>query len=322
MIMIDKNYLIVCLLMCLAMSSSAESRDVVLTEHEVSIWKKMEESPLLMTVNLNNAQDEKVFFVGQPILLNVGILNRLAYSLHEIPEPEMRAIKSNGVDVARARIKLCDQSSSWFSFVKVYIGVSEENVVWCGDMSSASNCVWRSNQVDINPVGITEYIPELESCHAGQYQIWAVFDNTSLNAGVNPDFSRFRVKSELTAFRVITPTNAHQKAWVLAEKGSRARTRKQYDAAATFLTQAIKTDPLLGRGPLINNYRIFDLNWELVDMYERQGRYSDAVRAAEQTRIYAETLPKSARDELMTKIDDRISCLQKKGDKRGANVSK
>ena len=320
--MSHKHYGLICFVLLFVAHVFAEPQDVVLTEHEVSVWKKMEKSPLLMRIILDNAQEEKVFYVGQPILLFVGIQNVLAEALHVIPEPEMRAIKSNGVDVARARIKLCDQSSSWFSFVKVYIGVSEENVVWCGDMSSASNCVWRSNQVDINPVGITEYIPELESCHAGQYQIWAVFDNTSLNAGVNPDFSRFRVKSELTAFRVITPTNAHQKAWVLAEKGSRARTRKQYDAAASFLTQAIKTDPLLGRGPLINNYRIFDLNWELVDIYERQGRYSDAVRAAEQTRIYAETLPKSARDELMTKIDDRISCLQKKGDKRGANVSK
>ena len=313
-VMNKRLYFSTCLALLFAAHSVAGTRDDVQTEKRVSIWKKLAEAPLLVTLSVKNAQDEdeKVFYVGQPILLRVSIQNMLADALYSNEEPVRRAIQSNGVDVAQASIKLCAPSCSWLSFIKVYIGVAEENVIWFGDLSSASNRVRRNNQVDINPVSVSEYIPELESHHVGQYQIWVVFDNTSLNAGANPDLSRLRLKSNTTAIRVVSPTNEFQKAWVLAEKGSRAESRKQYDVAESYLTQAIKIAPLLGRGPRIGTHRMYDLNMELGAIYESWGRYSDAARVVEHTRAYVERLPKSVRDEMIRQIDERLSRYREK----------
>lgn len=292
---------------CLAV----RAEDVGLSVRRDSIWRQLSESPLEVTVAAKNLMTGECLFVGQPLLVNIGVRNALARELGGLADAESHALQEQNVDLSRASLAICRAPESWVSFIRVFVGTDPEHIAWSGSLASASNRVLHVNEVDRNPVSVADYVSDATELPAGRYHVWAVFDNASLDTATHPDVYRTSVTSEVLTVTVMLASNASQRAWVLAEKGRAAKQQKRFDEAESLFKQAKVEDSTLGRGPTINGQRVFDLNWELADIYEMTARYKDAVQAAQLTRARAEGMPPAARGQVLEQIEQTLSRLQK-----------
>lgn len=273
------------------------------------VWRSLQKDPIELAVSMKNAQRENIIYESQPVLLSVGLRNLFAQETVGLTEVEKQALEAVGIDFGTMSIRVGEEAAPWTNFLRICLGHDKHAPLWQGSLSVDQNRLLRTHAVGLNPLSAMEYVEIKIDLPPGRYQLWAEFDNTGHTGHGEPPVIPLQKISSPITIEVKRPTDSREKAWLLAEKAKRAKRARQYETAEALYRQAIEMKPSLRRGPKMGDHRIFDLYWELADVYEETGRRNEALSAVKKCRDHIDCLPSGYRSSVENHINRRVASL-------------
>lgn len=291
------SVLAVCVL-ATAVPSSVVAEQSVLSDYDQSVWLALAESPLQLALSVKNAFVQDTVLFGQPVEVHVSVGNVAALEAATL-SPEMKsAIIAHGIDLERIfHTPLHFDSGAWSDHVRVHIGAGTNSTISTFPLALSPNRGGPQDEVGVNGLTARGFFVILPTSglSSGTFVAWA---SLPLGAGMtNPDVS---LHSAPIALTVKMPETDAELAWVLAEQAREQEKKGLLNEAEALYRKALQKSPGLERGPVLGEgHRMFNLHAELADLFERMGKFDDALAETSAYEKHVVNLPVKFRDEIL-----------------------